>query len=583
MTYQVLARKYRPQNFQEIVGQEHVVQALVNGLENDRLHHAFLFTGTRGVGKTTLARVLAKALNCLEGVSGNPCGICQHCQEIKNGEFIDLIEVDAASRTGVDDTRSLLENVQYAPNKGKYKIYLIDEVHMFSKSSFNALLKTLEEPPEHVKFLLATTEPDKLPVTVLSRCLQFNLKRLTQKQIGDHLGSLLNKESVEYDDHAIQLIARVADGSMRDALSLMDQSLAFGAGLIQFDEIRAMLGTIEQSHVTELLKLISDNDEAATVEKMDWLHDMSVDYTQLLEDFCLLLHEVSLIQTLGRVTGGSSFDLKELKQFAVQIQAETIQWYYQLVVLALEQIRFTPSKKVSFEMAVIRMLAFVQQSGEPQMAGQQTGKQSDSTVKGQSNKPQANKVRSVLNQTAETVQVQKPSDDSNHNQTIKTITSNESIDEESIAINSIDSSKAIDSNKENGDVEAVNHINVMDLTTDSWPEVFKQMKLKGMARELARNLELLENKKKVITFAVDEAAKNFMTVKAQHAIETELLAASSDYKLKFTLKSEADTLARQTAQQQAQLQEEKVQNVDPVVADLQQQFGATIIQNKLGD
>jgi len=565
MTYQVLARKYRPQNFQEIVGQEHVVQALVNGLENDRLHHAFLFTGTRGVGKTTLARVLAKALNCLEGVSGNPCGICQHCQEIKNGEFIDLIEVDAASRTGVDDTRTLLENVQYAPNKGQYKIYLIDEVHMFSKSSFNALLKTLEEPPEHVKFLLATTEPDKLPVTVLSRCLQFNLKRLTQKQIGDHLKSLLEKESVNYDDQAIQLIARVADGSMRDALSLMDQSLAFGAGQIQFEEIRAMLGTIEQSHVTELLKLIAANEAAVTVDKLEWLHDMSVDYTQLLEDFCLLLHEISLVQILGRVTGGSHFDLSELKQFAGQIQSESIQWYYQLVVVALEQISFTPSKKVSFETAIIRMLAFVQQSKGRESLDKQSDNQfisaESAQVSTETQSAPAQAVKGVLSH-------------SSHNGPDNNTSATDEISGVIDSTNDVQVPEVVD---------AINHINAAELSTASWPDVFKTMKLKGMARELARNLELLENKEKVITFAVDEAAKNFMTAKAQHAIEAELLAASPDYKLKFTLKSEADTLARQMAQQQAQQQEEKVQNVDPVVADLQQQFGATIIQNKLGD
>ncbi len=573
MTYQVLARKYRPQNFQEIVGQEHVVQALVNGLESNRLHHAFLFTGTRGVGKTTLARVLAKALNCLEGVSGNPCGVCQHCQEIKNGEFIDLIEVDAASRTGVDDTRSLLENVQYAPNKGQYKIYLIDEVHMFSKSSFNALLKTLEEPPEHVKFLLATTEPDKLPVTVLSRCLQFNLKRLTQKQIGDHLQSLLEKESVEYDAQAIQLIARVADGSMRDALSLMDQSLAFGAGRIQFDEIRTMLGTIEQSHVTELLKLIVSGDHAAAVDKLEWLHDMSVDYTQLLEDFCLLLHEVSLTQTLGRVTGGSHFDAAALKQFALQVAAESIQWYYQLVVVALEQIKFTPSKKVSFEMAVIRMLAFVQLPGGHESSG--------NTAAGQTESPQP-----VSQQSQAT-----PSGDSQLSgaevQTAAPITSavkTEPVNQTATrgSVNPVESSHQQVVTQESPASEAV-VIDAATLTPESWPTVFKQMKIKGMARELARNLELLENHQNVITFAVDEAAKNFMTAKAQNAIEQELLAASPDYKLKFTLKDGAETLARKSAEQQAQQQQEKIQNVDPVVAELQQQFDATIIQNKLGD
>ncbi len=571
MTYQVLARKYRPQNFQEIVGQEHVVQALVNGLDNDRLHHAFLFTGTRGVGKTTIARVLAKALNCLEGVSGNPCGVCQHCNEIKNGEFIDLIEVDAASRTGVDDTRSLLENVQYAPNKGQYKIYLIDEVHMFSKSSFNALLKTLEEPPEHVKFLLATTEPDKLPVTVLSRCLQFNLKRLTQKQIADHLISLLNKESVQFDDQAINLIARVADGSMRDALSLLDQSLAFGAGQIVFEEIRSMLGTIEHSHVTELLRLVAEGNETAVVEKLEWLHDMSVDYTHLLEDFCLLLHEVSLLQTLGKVTGGSNFEIAQLKDFAHDINAESIQWYYQLIVLALQQISFTPSKKVSFEMAIIRMLAFEQSpSGQTQLSQHDSDSSSTGGKSSTKSAQQPNTSTKSVSSTDQTKTAsQTPKSSVNDPGTNNTVNGS--------AIAAPEPEVVVDI-----PVDPVVNINAADLVPDSWPKVFKSLKIKGMARELARNLEILENHEKVITFAVDEAAKNFMTEKAQRVIQDELLASSPDYKLKFVLKEDADTLAKQSALAAAQEETEQHQ-VDHVVADLQQQFGATIIQNKLGD
>lgn len=543
MNYQVLARKYRPQNFQEIVGQEHVVQALVNGLENNRLHHAFLFTGTRGVGKTTIARVLAKALNCLEGVSGNPCGVCQHCEEIKNGEFIDLIEVDAASRTGVDDTRSLLENVQYSPNKGQFKIYLIDEVHMFSKSSFNALLKTLEEPPEHVKFLLATTEPDKLPVTVLSRCLQFNLKRLTQKQIGDHLISLLEKESVDYDEKAIQLIARVADGSMRDSLSLLDQSLAFGAGQVQYDEIRSMLGTIEQSHVTELLGLIVSQDEAACVDKLDWLNDMSVDYSQLLEDFCLLLHEVALVQSMGRVSGGSNFDVTDVKRFASNVNPENIQWYYQLVVKALSEIKYTPSKKVSFEMAIIRMLTFVD-------GGQVGHVQISESVE-----------KHGLNNAAH-------SEESDpHSQGIKSteqVSSDESTDDTEVTAEETNTSYDLDS-----------------LSNQNWAGTFQSMRLKGLARELARNLELLENKKNVITFAVDEANSNFLTDKTKKAIEDELLADSDTFKINFIVKDDTDTIAKQSAQKEAAVDDNN--NLDPVVADLQQQFGATIIQNKLGD
>ncbi len=549
MTYQVLARKYRPQNFQEIVGQEHVVQALVNGLENDRLHHAFLFTGTRGVGKTTLARVLAKALNCLEGVSGNPCGVCQHCQEIKDGEFIDLIEVDAASRTGVDDTRSLLENVQYAANKGQYKIYLIDEVHMFSKSSFNALLKTLEEPPEHVKFLLATTEPDKLPVTVLSRCLQFNLKRLTQKQIADHLVNLLNKENVAHDMQAINLIARVADGSMRDALSLLDQSLAFGAGKVDYAEIRGMLGTIEQSHVTELLKLINSGDAEAVVEKLEWLHDMSVDYEQLLEDSCLLLHEIALLQSLGRVTGGSDFDIQQLKQLATEVAAETVQWYYQLVVVALEQIKFTPSKKVSFETAVIRMLSFQHDGNDTKKKPEIS--QSESKVITSAGQ-QADETTAAEATTQPAVQAaQQPEA---HTPTPTVVAA-------PVVTPSID---------------------LGQLDRDNWPTTFQSMRLKGIARELARNLELLENKNNVITFAVDESAKNFMTSKAQDAITHELVGGSDGYQVLFKLATEVDSLARQSAKQEQQKTEE-AQILDPVVNGLQEQFGATIIQNKLGD
>ena len=536
MTYQVLARKYRPQNFQEIVGQEHVVQALVNGIENNRLHHAFLFTGTRGVGKTTLARVLAKSLNCLEGVSGTPCGVCTHCEEIKSGEFIDLIEVDAASRTGVDDTRSLLENVQYAPNKGKYKIYLIDEVHMFSKSSFNALLKTLEEPPEHVKFLLATTEPDKLPVTVLSRCLQFNLKRLTQKQIADHLTSLLEKEAVVYEEKAINLIARVADGSMRDALSLLDQSLAFGAGSIKFDEIRAMLGTVEQSHVEELLNHINQQNHAEVVQKLEWFHEMSIDHEHLLEDLCVLLHEISLVQSLGKVVGGSNFEVADLRKFSQELTPENVQWYYQLVVVALNQLKFTPNKKISFEMAIIRMLDFDAMSN-----GHNNKESSGSEGVNQVQTP-------VVNQTVATSQV--------------------------VPDNSVQVQKSEKATVYKADLATLNHKN--------WPHTFKQLNLKGGSRELARHMELLENSDNVITFGVDQSAEIFMNEKAQNAIRENLLENSADYQVKFKMKSEVNSVAKQVAAQQSELTTQMNQ-VDPVVAELQSQFDAKIIQNKLGD
>ena len=419
---------------------------------------------------------------------------------------------------------------------------------MFSKSSFNALLKTLEEPPEHVKFLLATTEPDKLPVTVLSRCLQFNLKRLTQKQISDHLINLLQQENLSFDDQAIQLIARVADGSMRDALSLLDQSLAFGAGQVQYEEIRNMLGTIEQSHVIELMQLIADNNREGVIDKLEWVHSMSIDYQQLLEDCCALLHEVSLLQALGKSTGGSQFELAKLKSFAEQLSAESVQWYYQLVVLALSQIKTTPSKKVSFEMAVIRMLAF-----EP--GGSAT------TVSPQPQNNQQNNQQTKAPKTA-----------NNNQQQASVPVGNNEVSRQSAAAGQQPSNTE-------APVESAATIDLTVLTPDSWPTVFKQMRVKGMARELARNLELLENQEKVITFAVDETAKNFMTDKAKQNIDNELLSGAPDYKIKYVFKDAANTLARQ-AEKATQAKQSNVEQTDPVVADLQSQFGATIIQNE---
>ena len=290
MSYQVLARKWRPRNFKEMVGQEHVLQALINALDNDRLHHAFLFTGTRGVGKTTVARILAKCLNCEAGVSSQPCGECASCLEIAEGRSVDLIEVDAASRTKVEDTRELLENVQYAPSRCRYKVYLIDEVHMLSVHSFNALLKTLEEPPPHVKFLLATTNPQKLPVTVLSRCLQFNLKNMLPELIVGHLTRVLEQESVKFEEPALWLLARSADGSMRDALSLTDQAIAYGSGQLQEAEVRAMLGTVDLSFVYRLLQAVAAQDAAAALQIVADLSEHAPDYTGTLQESVALLH-----------------------------------------------------------------------------------------------------------------------------------------------------------------------------------------------------------------------------------------------------------------------------------------------------
>ncbi len=304
MSYLVLARKWRPRRFDEMVGQEHVLRALINALDTDRVHHAFLFTGTRGVGKTTIARILAKSLNCEKGVSSVPCGECAACREIDEGRFVDLIEVDAASRTKVDDTRELLDNVQYSPTRGRFKVYLIDEVHMLSNHSFNALLKTLEEPPPHVKFLLATTDPQKLPVTVLSRCLQFNLKRLSPALIGDRLKFILEQEKVAYEPAAIRLLARAADGSLRDGLSLLDQMLAFGGGKVGETDARAMLGSIDRDHVARLLDRLAEGDAEGLMACVAAMDEHGPDYAQVLDELASLLQKVALRQAVPGLPGG---------------------------------------------------------------------------------------------------------------------------------------------------------------------------------------------------------------------------------------------------------------------------------------
>jgi DNA polymerase-3 subunit gamma/tau len=347
--------------FAEMVGQEHVLKAIINALDNDRLHHAFLFTGTRGVGKTTIARILAKSLNCERGVSSTPCGECPACVEIDAGRFVDLIEVDAASRTKVEDTREILDNVQYAPTRGRYKVYLIDEVHMLSKNSFNALLKTLEEPPPHIKFLLATTDPQKLPVTILSRCLQFNLKRLPQQLIVGHLKHILEAEDVAFEDTAVQQLAHAADGSLRDALSLMDQGIAFGQGRLGAEDMRVMLGTIDRASVYPLLEALVAGDVVELLAGVERIAEQAPDYNALLEDLISLLHRLALIQMVPEAGGDewdSEADRAVLEQLAPRMTAEDIQLYYQIALIGRRDLPLAPEPRAGLEMILLRMLAF---------------------------------------------------------------------------------------------------------------------------------------------------------------------------------------------------------------------------------
>ncbi len=363
MSYQVLARKWRPRNFGELVGQAHVRQALTNALDNDRLHHAFLFTGTRGVGKTTIARILAKSLNCEQGISSTPCGTCSTCMEINEGRYVDLIEVDAASRTKVDETRELLENVQYAPTRGRYKVYLIDEVHMFSNSSFNALLKTLEEPPPHVKFLLATTDPQKLPVTILSRCLQFNLKHLSPEQIRNHLGMVLEKEGIEFDTPALGLIARAADGSMRDALSLLDQAIAFGGGTLRESDVRSMLGSIEQHHVIDLLNGLADGNACTLLARVAQLAEQAPDFAGVLAELTSTLHRIALAQAVPEAVNDEMADREAVLALAGRLSPEDVQLYYQIALIGRRDLPLAPTPRGGFEMVLLRMLAFRPDTG----------------------------------------------------------------------------------------------------------------------------------------------------------------------------------------------------------------------------
>ncbi|WP_085656296.1 DNA polymerase III subunit gamma/tau [Pseudomonas sp. B11(2017)] len=358
MSYQVLARKWRPRSFREMVGQTHVLKALINALDSQRLHHAYLFTGTRGVGKTTIARIIAKCLNCETGITSSPCGECSVCREIDEGRFVDLIEIDAASRTKVEDTRELLDNVQYAPSRGRFKVYLIDEVHMLSSHSFNALLKTLEEPPPYVKFILATTDPQKLPATILSRCLQFSLKNMTPERVVEHLTHVLGAENVPFEDDALWLLGRAADGSMRDAMSLTDQAIAFGEGKVLAADVRAMLGTLDHGQVYDVLHALIEGDAKALLEAVRHLAEQGPDWNGVLSEMLNVLHRVAIAQALPDGVDNGHGDRDRVLALAQALPAEDVQFYYQMGLIGRRDLPLAPDPRGGFEMVLLRMLAF---------------------------------------------------------------------------------------------------------------------------------------------------------------------------------------------------------------------------------
>ena len=358
MAYQVLARKWRPKTFADLVGQEHVVKALRNALHEGRLHHAYLLTGTRGVGKTTIARILAKSLNCENAQHGEPCGVCQSCTQIDTGRYVDLLEIDAASNTGIDNIREVLENAQYAPTAGKYKVYIIDEVHMLSKSAFNAMLKTLEEPPEHVKFILATTDPHKVPITVLSRCLQFVLRNMTSQQVADHLAHVLNNENIAYEPAALQLLGRAAAGSMRDALSLLDQAIAMGSGSVAEQDVRQMIGAVDKQYLYELLAGIVNQDGEALLAKAQEMAARAIGFDSALSELAMLLQRLALIQAVPSALANDDPERETLLQLSQALSGEQIQLYYQCAIHGKQDLSLAPDEYAGFVMTLLRMLAF---------------------------------------------------------------------------------------------------------------------------------------------------------------------------------------------------------------------------------
>jgi DNA polymerase-3 subunit gamma/tau len=531
MAYQVLARKWRPQNFTQLVGQEHVSQSLCNALQHDRLHHAYLFTGTRGVGKTTVARILAKAINCENLQSFNPCGECSVCKAFEEGRFMDLIEVDAASRTKVEDTRDLLDNAQYAPNQGKYKVYLIDEVHMLSGHSFNALLKTLEEPPPHVKFLLATTDPQKIPVTVLSRCLQFNLKRLLPEQIESQMSYILEKEDINADPAALTLLSRSADGSLRDGLSLLDQAISFGDGEVRLETVRQMLGTVAQQPIDDILLALANNDAADLLQKIADITELSPDFSEILQQILRVLHRVSLQQTISGFVD-KEFDPEIIEQLAEKFLPEDVQLFYQIGLMGQRDLDLAPDPRCGFEMVMLRMLTFKPEQGlsQNQKVQSSTDSSKDKSVNEPASKQPEHKVKPV--------EIKEPS---------------------------------------------------VQLSNDNknWAEIVVAMKLGGMTRELANNCVLEIVDEKVCHLILDSGHTQLMTPRAEEKLQTAIREYYGN-PVKLTIKTEKTenvsvTPAQQLTQQNVDRQQAAVDSIneDENVQALKDQLGARVLPGSI--
>ncbi len=547
MSYLVLARKYRPKSFDTLVGQPHVVRALTNALTQQRLHHAYLFTGTRGVGKTTIARILAKSLNCETGITATPCGVCNACTEIDRGRFVDLLEVDAASNTQVDAMRELLDNAQYAPTVGRFKVYIIDEVHMLSKSAFNAMLKTLEEPPAHVKFILATTDPQKVPVTVLSRCLQFNLRQMASTTISEHLQNVLAQENITYESAAISLIARAAAGSMRDALSLTDQAIAYGNQTVNEIEVRSMLGAVDQTYLYDILQALINQDGVALINKAQTMQMRNIAFEAALNDLANILHQIAIIQTVPNSIADDYPERALLLDLAQKLNPETLQLFYQIALLGRRDIGLAPDEYAGFTMSLLRMLAFAPNEKVSEKLSAPTSI---------SSKPLATPaINAQVNVKVDIAQIE---------QTVAPQTS--------IAPVTIESETESVTQNFDGNWRAL---------------VEKNLKL-GLARALAQNCEMISYDENSITLRVSASNKHLVSASYQE----KLSSAINQYfgkriKLNVEISGEShveiNTPAKQSAVEKATIQSSAEDSImqDSFVKDLLSQFDATIIPNSI--
>ncbi|OYY48858.1 MAG: DNA polymerase III subunit gamma/tau [Methylophilaceae bacterium 17-44-8] len=569
MSYQVLARKWRPKSFDTLVGQPHVVRALTNALEQQRLHHAYLFTGTRGVGKTTIARILAKSLNCETGITANPCGVCSACTDIDKGRFIDLIEVDAASNTQVDAMRELLDNAQYAPTAGRFKVYIIDEVHMLSKSAFNAMLKTLEEPPSHVKFILATTDPQKVPVTVLSRCLQFNLRQMASTTITEHLSQILQQEHIQYDAPALHLIARAAAGSMRDALSLTDQAIAYGNQTVNEAEVRSMLGAIDQSYLYEIIQALLANDSATLISKAKDMDARSISFDAALGDLSAILHQIAIAKTCPNTIASDLPEHAALMSLAQSLSPETLQLYYQISILGRRDIGLAPDEYAGFTMTLLRMLAFTPQEKLDNASPLERIVPTTSATTPNSMPSVSMSARlNALQKKSETqAEVAEPA-----------------LEATSPAVLINDGAV----NAEHAETERVDTVkeatSTQPMFQGDWRTLVEQQLKLGLARALAQNCEMVTYDEHSITLKVAETHKHLVSPNYQDKL-SEAIAQHFGRKIKllFEIGSEANTPAKQNAIEKATIQSNAESAIlqDGFVQALMNDFGATIIPNSI--